>query len=218
MTAAGGGSLERLREVMHAIRQGCPWDAEQTHTSLVRYLVEESAETVEAIESGDDDHLREELGDLLLQVFFHAEIAAESGRFTLDDVAAGIADKLVARHPYVFSDAATPDDLNASWERNKRREKGRTSALEGIPATLDTLARAEKVIARARAQGIAVSLPDDPIDPDAAAAELLEVVSRAQASGLDADQLLRSAVRTLESDIRRAEESRQAALESASDT
>ena len=143
--------LERLGEVMHALRHGCPWDAEQTHRSLVRYLVEESAEVVEAIESGADDHLCEELGDLLLQVFFHAEIAAEEGRFTIEDVARGIADKLVARHPYVFADSPVPDDVLASWEQRKRAEKGRSSALDGIPVTLPALARAGRVVARARA-------------------------------------------------------------------
>lgn len=127
---------------MHELRARCPWDAEQTHRSLVTYLVEETAEVVEAIEDPDhDDHLVEELGDLLLQVLFHSEIAAEEGRFDIDDVARGIADKLIARHPYVFGDGEVPDDLNASWEQNKQREKGRRSPIEGIPRPLDTPAR-----------------------------------------------------------------------------
>lgn len=197
--------LIRLAEVMHAVRLGCPWDAEQTHASLVRYLVEESAELVEAIEAGDDDHLREELGDLLLQVYFHAEIAAADARFTIDDVADGIADKLVRRHPYVFADAAVPDDLDVSWERNKRLEKSRTSALDGIPVGLEPLARAEKVIARARAHGVPLALSDQPIDEAAVGTELLALVARAQASGVDADQALRREVRVLEGLIRDAE-------------
>ena len=203
--AVGLPGLVRLGRVMHAIRLGCPWDAEQTHASLVRYLIEETAEVVEAIESGDPDHLREELGDLLLQVFFHAEIASEAGRFTVDDVAESIADKLVRRHPYVFTDAALPDDLDRSWEQNKRREKARVSALDGIPTTLDSLARAEKVVARARAHGVPLGLPTDPIEPDAAGAALLALVARAQASGVDADQALRAALRGLDREIRDAE-------------
>jgi len=203
--ASAQSGLARLAEVMRIIRRGCPWDAEQTHASLVTYLVEESAELVDAIDSGDDADLREELGDLLLQIFFHAEIAAEQGRFTLDDVAFEIADKLVRRHPYVFTDAAVPDDLVSSWEQRKREEKARTSALDGIPASLATLARAGKVIGRARAHGVQLSFPSEPIEPDAVGAELLAIVSRAQASGVDADEALRRTLRRLEEGIRDAE-------------
>lgn len=187
---------------MHALRSGCPWDAEQTHASLVKYLIEESAEVVEAIEEGDDGHLCEELGDLLLQVYFHAEIAAEQGRFTLDEVADGIADKLIQRHPYVFTDADVPDDVIGSWERRKRAEKGRDSALDGVPGTLETLARAYKVIDRARAHGVPLDLPDRPITEQDAASGILALVARAQASGVDADQAVRRALRALEASIR----------------
>ncbi len=197
--------LARLAEVMHAIRVGCPWDAEQTHASLVRYLVEESAELVEAIETGDDEHLAEELGDVLLQVFFHAEIAGEQGRFTLEDVARGISDKLVRRHPYVFADAPVPDDLDTAWERAKRAEKGRSSALDGIPPSLDPLTRASRVVARSRAHGVPVDFPDEPLSEDDAGRALLALVARAQASGVDAAQALRAALRETESDIRAAE-------------
>ena len=196
--------LVRLAEVMHAIRAGCPWDAEQTHASLVRYLVEETAEVVEAIEAGDDVHLAEELGDVLLQVFFHAEIAAEQGRFTVEDVARRIADKLVARHPYVFTDAEIPSDLMGSWEARKRAEKGRTSALDGIPP-LDTLARATKVVARTRHHEVPVELPDAPVTPDEVGDGVLALVARAQSSGVDADQAVRAAVRRLEEVVRAAE-------------
>ena len=190
--------LERLLGVMHSLRSGCPWDAAQTHASLVTYLIEETAEVVEAIETDSgDDHLAEELGDLLLQVVFHAEIAAQEGRFTIEDVARGLADKLVERHPYVFSEVPVPDDLDASWEQQKRRAKGRTSALAGIPP-LDTLARAGKVIARSRSHGVELALPEDPIDADAVGAGVLALVARAQASGVDADQAVRAAVRALE--------------------
>lgn len=196
--------VERLIDVMTALRSGCPWDAEQTHRSLVTYLVEETAEVVEAIESGDDDHLSEELGDLLLQVVFHAEIASGEGRFTIDDVARGIADKLVARHPYVFGEGAVPDDLTGSWEARKRAEKGRTSALDGIPP-LDALARAGMVVSRTRSHGVPVGLPDEPVTAPEVGEQLLALVARAQASGVDAGQALRDAVRALEAEVRSSE-------------
>jgi XTP/dITP diphosphohydrolase len=133
---------------MARLRQECPWDAQQTHRSLVQYLIEETAETVEAIELADQDHLREELGDLLLQVIFHAQIASEEAPgFTVEDVARGIADKLISRHPYVFATAEVPVDLHYTWEQRKAAEKGRTSALQGIPdQQLSALARAHKII------------------------------------------------------------------------
>lgn len=190
---------------MHALRSGCPWDAEQTHVSLVTYLIEETAEVVEAVEAGSDADLVEELGDLLLQVLFHSEIGAEQGRFDVEDVARGIADKLVARHPYVFSDADVPDDLNASWERRKRAEKERRSALDGIPGPLATLARAQKAVARARAHGVGVDLPAEPVSNGEVGRGLLDLVSRAQASGVDADQALRAELRRLHRDVTRLE-------------
>ena len=123
-----GARLLDLVAVMDRLRSECPWDQRQTHRSLAAYLLEETYETLEAIESGDADHLREELGDLLLQVYFHARIAAESGPdgFTIDDVAAGIVDKLVHRHPHVFAglDVADADEVNRNWEALKAAEKG----------------------------------------------------------------------------------------------
>lgn len=204
---ADDGALGRLVEVMHTLRGACPWDAAQTHASLVTYLVEETAEVVEAIETGDDADLREELGDLLLQVVFHAEIAAEEGRFAIDDVADGITDKLIRRHPYVFTDAEVPADLKGTWEARKRAEKGRSSALDGIPAPLDTLARATKVIARARHHGVGVDLPDGEIAAEEVGERVVALVARAQASGVDADQAVRAAVRALEARVRAAEAS-----------
>ncbi len=200
--------LERLVAVMHRLRSGCPWDAEQTHLSLVRYLVEETLEVVEAIEAGDDDQLTEELGDLLLQVVFHAEIAAESRRFDIEDVARRIADKLVSRHPYVFAEADVPSDLVSSWERAKAVEKGRDSALDGIPERLSALTRAQKVLGRSRSHGLDLaSLGVEPADQ--AAPELgtafLSLVARADELGLDAEQAARSALRDLESRVRVAE-------------
>lgn len=194
--------LQRLVEVMHRLRRECPWDAEQTHESLVGYLVEETLEVVEAIEQGSDAALVEELGDLLLQVVFHAEIAAQQGRFTIDDVARGIADKLIARHPYVFADADVPDDLLASWEQRKRAEKGRTSALDGIPDRMSALTRAGKVLARAGSHGV-------PVSTDASAADIgermLALVVEANDQGIDAEQATRAAVRRLEQRIVQAE-------------
>ncbi len=148
--------LERLATVMHRLRRECPWDASQTHESLVHYLIEETLEVVEAIEAGSDTDLREELGDLLLQIYFHSEIAAEEGRFDLEQVAAQISDKLIARHPYVFADTAVPDDLNASWERAKAAEKGRASVLDGIPERMSALSRAKKILSRAADHGLDV--------------------------------------------------------------
>ncbi len=193
---------------MHRLRSGCPWDAEQTHASLVRYLVEDTLEVVEAIEAGDDDHLTEELGDLLLQVVFHAEIAAEGDRFDIEDVARRIADKLVARHPYVFSDAEVPTDLVGSWERAKAAEKSRSSALEGIPEQLSALTRAHKVIVRARSHGLApdaLGVTGTDVAADDLGAEFLRLVGRAEQLGLDPEQEARSALRALEERVRAAE-------------
>jgi XTP/dITP diphosphohydrolase len=198
--------VERLVEVMARLRQECPWDAQQTHRSLVQYLIEETAETIEAIEAADQDHLREELGDLLLQVIFHAEIASEqTPGFTVDDIARGIADKLISRHPYVFATAEVPSDLHFTWEQRKVLEKGRTSALQGIPDQLSALARANKIISRARSRRVAVTLPDEPISAEELGAQLLALAARAHAAGIDPDQALRDAVRGLETRVREAE-------------
>lgn len=197
--------VRRLTEVMHTLRQECPWDSQQTHASLVTYLVEETAEVVEAIEAEDDALLEEELGDLLLQVVFHAEIAREQGRFTLDDVAHRISEKLIRRHPYVFTTEAVPEDLHGTWEARKRAEKGRTSALDGIPGPLDTLARATKVVSRSRLHGVDPGLPTAPITAEEVGDALLDLVARAQASGVDADQAARVRVRALEQEIRERE-------------
>lgn len=201
--------LARLIEVMAVLRQQCPWDSQQTHRSLVPYLVEESLEVVEAIETGDRDHLCEELGDLLLQVVFHAEIARESADgFDLEQVAAGIADKLVARHPHVFGPATARVDvaeLNVTWEQRKAVEKGRTSVLDGIPDQLSALAKATKIISRARSRSVDVTMPAKPIEPAELGEQVLELVARAQSSGFDAEQAVRDAVRRLEATVLAAE-------------
>ena len=151
---ATGSRVLELVAVMDRLRSpgGCPWDARQTHASLVEYLVEEAYETVEAIEDDDRAGLREELGDLLLQVVFHARIAAEDADdpWTIDDVADGIVAKLIARHPHVFGDetAETAEDVEAGWHARKMREKGRASVTDGIPSALPALVHAGKVVSR----------------------------------------------------------------------
>lgn len=207
--------LARLIEVMARLRVDCPWDARQTHRSLVHYLIEETGEVVDAIEAGDDTDLREELGDLLLQVVFHAAIAAEQDRFDIFDVARGITDKLVSRHPWVFSGTGVPDDLNATWEAGKKAEKGRTSSLDGIPTALSALARADKVMSRAASHGVPLDLPgtpsdsgpadSEPITAEEVGSQALQLVARARAGGIDAEQAVRDALRGLEDQVRRRE-------------
>jgi MazG family protein len=154
-----GKQLARLRAIMHRLRapDGCPWDAEQTHASLVPNLIEEAYETVDTIHRGDYDHLQEELGDLLLQVIFHSELAEEAERFNLDDVARGISDKLVRRHPHVFAqgDAATSDAVLTQWDEIKRAEKGHEEQpyLHGVGKGLPALLRAAKLQKKAAKVG-----------------------------------------------------------------
>ncbi len=193
--------LERLRGVMAELRLRCPWDAQQTHASLLTHLVEETCEVVDAVELGDDEELVEELGDLLLQVYFHARIAQDEGRFDLDDVARGISDKLVRRHPHVFAGEVDPVDIRQSWEAAKRVEKGRTSAIEGIAHSMSSVARAQKVISRTRSHAVPITLADEPITAAKVGEQALELVARAQASGVDADAAIRSALRALEKRI-----------------
>ena len=155
----GVPELERLRAIMHRLRApgGCPWDAEQTHESLVPNLIEEAYETVDAIKRGDDTDIREELGDLLLQVYFHSEIAQETGRFDLDAVAKGISDKLIRRHPHVFGDttANTSAAVLNQWDAIKRTEKGteHEGLLHGTGNGLPALMRAQKLQKKAARVG-----------------------------------------------------------------
>lgn len=203
--------LARFIEVMAELRLRCPWDAEQTHRSLVQYLLEETLETVEAIESDDPEHLREELGDLLLQVVFHATIAAERpDGFDLEDVARGVTDKLVSRHPYVFAGDDVPSDLHGTWEERKAIEKQRTSVLQGIPEQMSAVARAHKIISRASSRKVALDLPRGPVAPEDLGQQVLALVARAHASGVDPEQAVRDAVRGLEQQVRDAEALRDA--------
>lgn len=202
MTDAPHPRLDELIATLERLRApgGCAWDRDQTHASLVQYLVEESAELVEAIESGDDTELVEELGDVLYQVLFHADIAAEAGRFTLEDVAEHMTHKMKGRHPHVFGDvvADTPDAVVATWEAVKAVEKAhRTSVLEGIPAGMPGLALADKALGRAEKVGVTVEPAQVPSTEEELGAHLLAIVAGARAQGLDAERALRGALRSL---------------------
>lgn len=203
--AETGAQLVRLAEVMHRLRTDCPWDAEQTHLSLMTYLVEETAEVVEAVESGEDELMVEEFGDLLLQIYFHAEIATERQGFTLADIARSIADKLIARHPWVYGDQNTPSNPWVSWEKSKRAEKQRRSAVDGIPDPLSGLARANKVVTRLRSHQVPIALDDTEITAAETGQAILALVARAHASGIDPEQAVRFAVRELEDQVRATE-------------
>jgi XTP/dITP diphosphohydrolase len=195
-----GSRLLDLVGVMDRLRSpgGCPWDAEQTHESLMRYLVEETYEAVDAIEVGSSDGLREELGDLLLQVVFHARIAAENEGWNIDDVATGIADKLVRRHPHVFSDVqvADADEVRANWEVLKAAEKGRSSPAEGVPLGQPALSLAAALVDRSVAAG-ALSVNESALDTSVTSQGelgdlLFAIVQAARARGLDPESALRA--------------------------
>ena len=169
LAAPVGAELVRFDELVRTLRRECPWDREQTHKTLTRHLLEETYEVLEAIdawaETGDSTHLEEELGDLLFQVEFHAALARERGEFTMADVARGIHDKLVRRHPHVFGsvetatgggpdpNALTPSDVMRNWEQIKKEEKGRSSLMDGIPGSLPALLYAQKVQKKAASVG-----------------------------------------------------------------
>jgi MazG family protein len=204
--------LVRFAELVRVLRERCPWDREQTHRSLVRHLLEETYEAIEALESlGDDaagapalvaDHVCEELGDLLCQVFFHATLAEEEGLFDLADVARGVHDKLVARHPHVFGDvtATTPGAVLANWERIKQAEKRRTHLFQGIPVAMPALARATKVERKLASVGLGwpATGPDD-----RALAAALESALRPSAPESAPDALGEQAAGSLLADLAR---------------
>jgi len=211
-----GSRLLDLVAVMDTLRSpgGCPWDAEQTHTSLLPYLLEETHEVIEAVEARDRDHLVEELGDLLLQVVFHARVGADNltEPFDIDEVAAGIVAKLVRRHPHVFGDAdaetggeitsgiTSAADVENSWDALKAKEKPRREAFEGIPATLPALARAQKMLARLEKAGSPDTVEAAIVTAaagDELVADLLRSVRRARAAGADAEADLRAALARL---------------------
>lgn len=209
-----GARLLDVVAVMDRLRSpgGCPWDAEQTHQSLATYLVEETFETLAAIDSDDPDALREELGDVLLQVAFHARIAEESSAraWSIDDVASELVDKLVRRHPHVFGDgaAASASEVEEAWHDLKQQEKERTSIVDGVPMALPALALSEKLIGRSVKAGLDLEvdepdLPDD-LDEELLGALLFGVVSAARRQGLDAESALRRFAHTFADQARRA--------------
>ena len=207
-----GARLIDLVAVMDRLRSpdGCPWDAEQTHASLAPYLLEETYEALQAIDTGDLDELREELGDLLLQVAFHARVAEENPDrpWSIDDVAAGIVEKLVRRHPHVFGDvdATTPEQVEANWHELKVAEKGRSSAVDGVPMALPALALSAKLISRAARGKVPVDIDELELPEDLTEEQLglllLGVVSAARRLGLDAEGALRQAALDLAERIR----------------
>jgi len=209
-TTAPNPRLDELIATLQRLRApgGCAWDREQTHASLVQYLVEETYELVEAIEAADDADLVEELGDVLYQVLFHADIAAEEGRFTLEDVAAGMTAKMIGRHPHVFGDAVadTAEAVMANWDQLKAVEKPeRTSVLDGIPSGMPALALADKLLGRAEKVGVHRSAAAIASTEEQLGADLLAIVVAAREQGLDAERALRGALRGLREDIRAAQ-------------
>ena len=211
--------LDNLIATAHTLRNpgGCPWDAEQTHESLVQYLLEETFELIEALESGNRDEVIEELGDVLYQVIFHSDLASTGSLgepFDIEDVARVSAAKMRGRHPHVFGTpeelekyaAKTGDDVMLNWDSHKKREKPeRMSVLDGIPEDLPALARANKVLGKAEKLGLfdadapgAFSVTSE----DELGAILLAVVQSARAAGLDSERALRGAVRALSTEIR----------------
>lgn len=204
-----GARLLDLVQVMDRIRAECPWSSTRTHEGLAKYAIEEAYELVEAIESGDRDELREELGDVLLQVVFHARIAEEEDEpFSIDDVAATIVEKLIHRHPHVFGDetAETPDEVKAHWLRTKAAEKQRDSITDGVPLAQPALALAAKLTSRVAASPLEVPLPQG----ESIGYELLALAARADAEGIDPEAALRAAARTYRDAILTAEAKAQA--------
>ncbi len=197
---ADASALVELVEIMARLRAECGWKAAQTHRTLAKHLLEETYETIDAIEAlelgGSPDDLREELGDVLLQVYLHAAIAAETGAFDIEDVATGLRDKMLRRNPHVFGDVVETDParINETWEAVKAAEKDRPGLFDGIPKTLPALTRAAKVLDRLERAG--TPLPaSDPDDLDDLGDRLLALVAEARAAGEDPEQALRDAVR-----------------------
>ena len=210
-----GSELLRLVEVMDRLRSpgGCPWDAEQTHQSLVKYLLEESYEFIDAIETDDRAGMREELGDVLLQVYFHSRIAQDhpTDPFTIDDVAGAIADKLISRHPHVFENLEVSGtyEIIENWEAIKAREKGRTSAVDGIAMSQPALPLVAKILYRAEKYNVALNI--DAHESDSAATEksvgdaLASVIAWAHDNGIDPENALRAKAREMIREIKTAE-------------
>jgi len=240
-----GFELARTVGLMHRLRSECPWDQKQTHQSLRKYLLEETHEVLEALDGLEPDDevcvppedgdgpmpvlvegaeayelLEEELGDLWLQILFHAELASESGQFGIADVARGLHDKMVRRHPHVFGDTNldSDDELIQNWDRIKNDEKARASVLDGVPASLPALAYSHKLLSRCERAGWPIdmtthtatqatgdALSSDPLDEPAVGRRLLQLVVEAHSVGVDSELALRSAIRAAERRFRNAE-------------
>jgi XTP/dITP diphosphohydrolase len=210
-------SLAELVAVMDRLRSpgGCSWDAEQTHSSLAKYLLEETYETLDALASGDLTDLHEELGDLLLQIVFHARIAQESDpAFTLESIAAGVVEKLIRRHPHVFAgvDLSTQEALEANWKRVKAEEKSRESSTDGVPLAMPALALAQALIYRTKDTGLPVASANAIVLAREFAAqsddlgELLAALAVvAQERGQEAESLLRDYMAGYRQEVRRSE-------------
>jgi len=209
------GAMEDLLGIMAQLRspEGCPWDREQDHKTLRFHAVEEVYELLDAIDAGDDYEMAEELGDLLLQVVFHCQLAGERGAFDFEEVARRICDKLIRRHPHVFGDVKVKnvDEVWANWDRIKKAEKAgtrhhRPSALDGIPRQLPALMRAEKLVKKARKAGL-MEKPPRRVGRNKAAVseELFHLAAEAQAAGWSAEDLLRARVKKAERELRRRE-------------
>ncbi len=208
-------SLAELLQIMARLRApgGCPWDLEQTHRSLCRHAVEEVYELVDAIEAGDDECMADELGDVLLQVVFHSQIARERAAFDFEEVCRLLVNKLIRRHPHVFGDATaeTAAAVWAQWDRIKHTEKAgtrhaRASALDGVPRHLPALLKAEKLTKKARKAGLEPRVATHGrATRQALGAQLFELAVQAQAAGWSAEELLRSEIRSRERQWRRRE-------------
>jgi len=208
--------LLRLREVMDKLRSpgGCPWDAEQTHQSLLKYLLEESYEFIESVENNDRQDMQEELGDLLLQVYFHSRMAEEDANqpFNIEDVAKSVADKLIRRHPHVFAGAIVDNsqDVLENWEKQKALEKGRSSIIDGVPLAQPALPLAAKVVYRINKlnYSLPISQPiklNDQTNQDQFGEILLGLIAQAVEKGLDPEAALRGATKTLIAQIQEQE-------------
>ncbi|MEQ3551689.1 MazG family protein [Pseudonocardia nematodicida] len=210
-----GHALLDAVAVMDRLRSpgGCPWDAEQTHTSLLRYLVEEAYELYQAIEDDDRTELREELGDVLLQVLFHARVAAEDpgSPFGIDDVATGLVDKLVGRHPHVFASGervVTAADQDRRWDELKRTEKQRDSSVDGVAMAQPAVALAAKLASRTAKAGLPADLLPGGDEPGE---RLFRLAAAVQLAGGDPEAALRTAARAFDARVRAAEKAAAAA-------
>jgi len=206
--------LQRLVEVMDRLRSpgGCAWDAEQTHESLIKYLLEESYEFIDAIETDDRAGMREELGDVLLQVYFHSRIAQDhpTDPFSIEDVARAIADKLISRHPHVFDNLAVSgtEEIIENWEAIKAREKGRTSAIDGIAMAQPALPLVAKILYRAEKYKVDLdvnSYSSDTATEKSVGEALASVIAWAHKNGIDPENALRAQAREMIRQIQAAE-------------